>query len=144
METKKVVSGDDFGRAVAVNPITNKVDVRVDNETVKVNNQNQLYVELPSVCTSKIKRVTGAYTVVAANDETLLVDGGAITLPVDVQVGQQFTIVQTSATEVTLASSGTITPPFQGSLTLAGENAVVTVLCVATNEFRVFGQTKGA
>lgn len=146
METKTVVTGDDFGRAVKVNPITKRVDVIVDNETIEVNALNQLTVKpQPStVCKLNVKAVTGNHTVNARADEVLLVDGGIVTLPADVEVGQQFTVVQYGQAEVTIASGGTTIAPFQGSLTLAGENAVVTVLCVATNTFRVFGQTKGA
>lgn len=45
MEIKKVVTGDDLGVAIAVNPVTNKVDTQVDGVTIKVNAQNQLYAD---------------------------------------------------------------------------------------------------
>lgn len=48
METKRVVTDEDLGLALDVNPVSKKVDVRVDNATVKINNSNQLYVEFPA------------------------------------------------------------------------------------------------
>lgn len=48
MEIQKVVTDEDLGLALDVNPLSRKVDVRVDNETVKINNSNQLYVEFPA------------------------------------------------------------------------------------------------
>lgn len=46
MEIKKVVTGDDLGKAIAVNPETKKADVLVDGVTIKVNAQNQLTAEV--------------------------------------------------------------------------------------------------
>lgn len=48
MEIKKVVTGDDLGKAIAVNPETNKVDTQIDGVTIKVNAQNQLYADIQS------------------------------------------------------------------------------------------------
>lgn len=60
--------------------------------------------------------------------------------------GEQVTLIQTGTDEVQLqpATGVNLIPPFGGSLTLAGQNAVVTLLGMGNNEVRVLGQTQGA
>lgn len=101
-----------------------------------------LRLSLPE-CRVKIKSVYAPYTI-AADDEVILVEnGGAITLPT-MNVGREVRIIQASPHAVHLAHGGgmNVMPPFGGNLTLAGQNAVVSVLATHENLLRVFGQVE--
>ena len=83
------------------------------------------------------------------DDEMIVVSGGRIVHFDDqtvgaADVGKQWTIVNADDGATAVASSGTIIPPYKGSLKVKGTNAVVTVVKTAANQYRVFGQTESA
>jgi len=85
--------------------------------------------------------VSGYYTrFTSASAVTVTVNTGVAT------VGQEFHIRQAGAGLVTLvAGSGvTINVPFQGTLALAGQGATVTLKCVASNTYDLFGLVNAA
>lgn len=57
-------------------------------------------------------------------------------------IGKQWTVVNADEGTTILASSGTIVPPYKGSVKVKGTNAVVTVVKTDVNHYRVFGQTE--
>lgn len=76
----------------------------------------------------------------SATAVTVTINTGAAT------IGQEFHARQSAAGLVTfVAGSGvTINTPFGGTLTLAGQGATVTLKCVATNVYDLFGQVGSA
>lgn len=150
-----VITPSNLGKGIKKNEISKKWEVdttSIIGNTLTTNSEGNLEINPEAVktelkkipCQANIKQVSDSYTVNPKKDNVLLVQKGTITLGTDVLVGQQFTVVQTGTEDVVIASTGTLYAPYQGSKTLAGQNAVVTVLCVGSNEFRIFGQTKGA
>ena len=150
-----VITPSNLGKGIKKNEISKKWEVdttSIIGNTLTTNSEGNLEINPEAVktelkkipCQVNIKQVSDSYTVNPKEDNVLLVQKGTITLGTDVLVGQQFTVVQTGTEDVVIASTGTLYAPYQGSKTLAGQNAVVTVLCVGSNEFRIFGQTKGA
>lgn len=101
-------------------------------------------VALEKPCAWGITSKNDSYTV-KNTDELILATGsktltfGGDTAP----VGTQWTIVNDDEGTTTLASTGTIIPPYKGTLKVTGKNAVATVLKSKDNEYRVFGQTEG-
>lgn len=91
-------------------------------------------------CKASIVNVD-SHTVVDTNN-VISSTGGTVTFPVLPQ-GRMFTVIQTTANQVTLAGNGvTLVAPRNGTLKLGGQNAAVTVIYVADNRAHVFGDVE--
>lgn len=132
--TKKLVAiatGEDYSEKL------NELDTEIEG----INNR---LAELEKPCSLSITSKNDSYTV-KNTDELILATGsktltfGGDTAP----IGTQWTIVNDDEGTTTLASTGTIIPPYKGTLKVTGKNAVATVLKSKDNEYRVFGQTEG-
>lgn len=99
------------------------------------------------LCKVDFKEVS-SYTLLD-EDSTILATGGEITIPSNLSVGRTFTVIQKGTTDVVLkqGENSKLIPPFgatltNGKLTLAGDNAAVTLIVSGNKEIRVIGQTK--
>ena len=99
----------------------------------------KLYVK-SELCTLDVKS-QGSYTV-QATDDIILATGGTVTFPTSIPVGRAFTVIQTTDSEVTLASDGTLNPPKDKTLTLVGKNSVATVIKTSSDTYYVVGDMK--
>lgn len=104
-----------------------------------------LKASLDKPCTINISNKNANYTA-KKTDELIIAKGSkTVTFNVaDAPIGYQWSVINDDDGTTTLASGGTIIPPYKGSLKVTGKNAVVTVLKSGDNEYRVFGQTKEA
>lgn len=92
--------------------------------------------------TCKIPIIHAGSHTIADGNNTIISTGGTITVPQGIPVGRLFTVIQSTDAGVSIVGSGvTVHPPLDGTLNLAGKNAVVTILISGLNEARVFGQT---
>ena len=112
------------------------------------NRVTQLENQMNKPCLAKVT-VRADEVLATMDDEMIVVSGGRIVHFDDqtvgaANVGKQWTIVNADGGATTLASSGTIIPPYKGSLKVKGANAVVTVVKTAANQYRVFGQSESA
>lgn len=111
------------------------------------------FVPITQIPPSPINTVAGTTVVIGSTVGTNLIAGyytrftsaTAVTVTINTgaaTVGQEFHARQAAAGLVTfVAGSGvTINAPAGGSLALAGQGATVTLKCVATNTYDLFGQ----
>nr|QTZ82759.1 MAG: hypothetical protein [Enquatrovirus sp.] len=114
-------------------------------ETAKESLENQLTTIRESLnmpCEMVTKEV-GSYTI-TNTDNVILSSGGTITIPAGLSNGRMFTVIQTGTGKVTISPANVnvqVISPLDGSLTLAGANAVVSILIVGSKA-HVFGQTE--
>ncbi len=120
-----------------------KIRVFVENTNWSITTEDgkNLRLRLPA-CRAKVETVTAPYTIQADDEVVVVSNGGAITLP-SLDVGREVMIIQGSAAAVSIngASGVNVIAPLGGNLTLAGQNATVSVLATADGVVRVFGQT---
>lgn len=163
---KKTVSPSNMGNRLVFNNTEKRYDVDVEDLVNQISSLqtviNQQATKIGQLETSKQllesqltsirealnmpcemnTNIVGSYTI-TNNDNVILSNGGTITIPNGLPNGRMFTIIQAGTGKVTLQGDGHIqvTAPLDGSLTLAGVNAVVSILII-NNEARVFGQTE--
>lgn len=97
-------------------------------------------------CLLGVKTVDANYTATATDDVIIVSGTRTVELPADTPVGKVTTVVNadTGTTTLTGAAGVTVIPPYQGSLKVTGENAMVTVIKTSATQYRVTGQTEGA
>lgn len=120
-----------------------KIRVFVENTNWDITTEDgkNLRLRLPA-CRAKVETVTAPYTIQPDDEVVVVSNGGTITLP-SLDVGREVMIIQGSAAAVAIngASGVNVIAPLGGNLTLAGQNATVSVLATAAGVVRVFGQT---
>lgn len=124
------------------------IELLTDNSAEMDALLKKLIIELNRVsgpCEVDIQTVETDHTLVNTDNVILLGGGKLIINSASAKAGRQFTIVQTTTNKIDVTPVGvTITPPYLGTLTTAGVNAVVTLMCVSPTEYRLFGQTEEA
>ena len=70
----------------------------------------------------------------------LLSSGGTITFPASVPVGKQYTVIQTTDSDVTLVGQPTVYYP-GGGAKLGGKHSAATVIKATATEWYVIGDT---
>lgn len=103
-------------------------------------------------CKVPVKHLPAGSTYTLQNsDNTLVIESGDIIIPDNIMSGRVFTIIQSGVGPVNLSSSGDVGlhAPFEGSLTLAGERAIVSVIyemrnANGTQHVQVAGQVETA
>lgn len=136
----KTVATENMGKGITYNIEKKQYEVSFYDEWVKFKSDTETRLtNLESPCTVK-SIVVGSHTI-SNTDNIIVCTGGTITFPDGLQEGRSWTIIQSTASDVTLSGSNLVAP-MDGSLKLAGENSVVTVVKTADNKLRVFGITE--
>lgn len=95
-------------------------------------------------CLLGVKDVSTNYTVSSTDDVIVSTGTRTITLPKDLPVGKVITVINADTGSTTLASGTDVAviPPYQGSLRVTGQNAMVTIIKTSGTQYRVTGQTE--
>lgn len=137
---------------VQVTNMQNQINSLNTNLTARTNDINKNKADIASIntklnatCKTKIKNINGNYTIVDTDNTIISTSTSNITItlnPTTVPVGRTFTVIQGGTGKITFkGASGTVIPPFEGTLVTAGQNAVVSVLFESTTKVRLMGQT---
>ena len=106
-----------------------------DGLTIK---DGRVSIDDDGICTQTVKAVN-TYTALST-DELLLSSGGTITFPASVPVGKQYTVIQTTDSDVTLVGQPTVYYP-GGGAKLGGKHSAATVIKATATEWYVIGDT---
>lgn len=108
---------------------------------------NVLKAKQAETCKVPCKHVDSNYTIQDTDNTLICTNTKPITITLDpktVPQGRVFTVVQSSTGKISFTSTipNKLIAPLDGSLTMAGTNAVVSVLFEINQYVRIFGQTE--